>query len=917
MSFFRFGPFGPFRGFKKNEWIPGDGDNQWSPLEEGGEVFDSRPVRPLKPKGLIPLGLIVGGVVLLLLVPWLFTELWWFRSVGFEEVFIRRILARAGLFALGFLVAALALWRSVGGRKVSSGLLAGVLLGALFKGVQLSSLWLTLLSGVLWSPLGVKDPLFGLDAGFYLFAMPALDGLLKWLWGLWALGVLGSLASMRLDGGLQGLHFRLLSLRWIPSLGLVLWTGSVALDVLSLVWAPGRVVYGASFADVKVRLPLMLLQGTVLAVSAVLLALGRVKPSVKLAKPMVVLFAGLWFLRAFLPGVIQQLVVRPNEFQMERPYIGAHVDMTLKAYGLQDVKTVQVDPAPKVGRADLTDRALKNIRLWDYEPLLTAYKQLQEIRSYYEFLGADVDRYPWEGGRMRQVMLAVRELDHRKLQSQTWVNRHLEFTHGYGLVMNYVNQVAPGGMPDLIIKDIPPSGGPVELKTPAVYYGEMNYPYALVRTKVREFDYPSGDSNVRSVYSGEGGVPVGSWIRRLAFALRFRDMELLFTQALTNDSKIMFNRNIIAMASRVAPFLVYDSDPYPVVHRGRLLWMLDGYLVSRYFPYSRPMDAPLGGGEVRLNYVRNSVKVTVDAFDGEIRFYGTGDPALEPYRRLFPGLFRSLSEMPGELKGHLRYPKDLFAVQAEAFRLYHMGDPNTFYNREDLWQISPPESRRPIRPNYVTMDMGDPGGEEFVLMLPFMPAGRNNLVGWMAARCDGEHYGELVVYKYPKRNLVFGPTQVEALIDQNPEISAQLSLWSQRGSDVIRGDLLVLPMGRSILYVQPVYLKAERGELPELKRVVLSSGGQVVWGETLQEAVGRLVGGERASSSTEDSPPGADGPRSDGGEVKNVLLRAREALKRSREALKLYDFAAYGRAMRDLEEALEEMSRYLSGGDGP
>ncbi|MCX7828548.1 MAG: UPF0182 family protein [Thermanaerothrix sp.] len=922
MSFFHF-HFGPFRGFKRREWIPGDGDNQWNPLEE---VLRSRPTGPINPMGWVLAAGLVGAIVLLLVMPWFFTELWWFRSIGLEGVFVRRVLARAGMFLLGFLAAGAVLMRSLGG-AASPALRAGALLGALFKGLQLSSMWLTVLSGVFMAPLGVKDPLFGLDAGFYLFAMPALEGLLRWLWGLWVFSVLAAVASARLEGGLSSLYSRLLSLRWLPSFGLLLWAASVALEALSLVWAPGRVVYGASFADAKVKLPLMLLQCAVLAAISFALALGRIKLSAKLAKTLLALLAGLWFIRGFLPGVVHQLVVRPNEFQMERPYIAAHVDMTLKAYGLQGVRTVPVDPAPRVAPEDLSERQMKNIRLWDYEPLLTAYKQLQEIRSYYEFLGADVDRYPSDDGRLRQVMLAVRELDHRKLQSQTWVNRHLEFTHGYGLVMNYVNQVAPGGMPELVIKDIPPTGGPVELKTPAIYYGEMDYPYALVKTKVREFDYPSGDSNVRTTYSGNGGVSVGSWVRRLAFALRFMDLDLLFTRALTDDSKIMFNRNIIAMASRVAPFLVYDSDPYPVIHGGRVVWMLDGYVVSRHFPYSRPMEASLGGGGVRLNYVRNSVKVTVDAFDGQIRFYGADDPALRPYRRIFPGLFRPLSEMPKDLKGHMRYPKDLFALQAGAFRLYHMRDPNTFYNREDLWQISPPESRRPIRPNYVTMDMGDPAGEEFVLMVPFMPVGRNNLVGWMAARCDGSHYGELVVYKYPKRNLVFGPTQVEALIDQNPEISAQLSLWSQRGSDVIRGDLLVLPMGRSILYVQPLYLKAERGELPELKRVVLSSGGRVVWGETLEEALGRLLGG--GSAALVEKPERA--PESLGGAVKEVIANAQEALKRvqgafkrarlaledSREALKRYDFADYGRAMRDLEEAFEEMSRYLSGGDGP
>lgn len=858
----------------------------------------------------------------LLSLPWFVTELWWFRSLGLEDLFIRRVLLRVGLFLLGFALAFGALWACAGELRSRRGALIGITVVSAFKAFHLSRLWLALPLAFSAVPLGAKDPLFHLDAGFYVFVVPALEGLLGWFTGLFWLCVLcavGSMLDMGAKGGIGGLRDGLLSRRWLLLFGLLLWAISSGMDVLSLVLRGGRLIKGASFVDVWVRLPLMALKGLATLALAVPL-IRRRSGALHGLRAWLALLAGTWLLCGLLPGVVQTLWVRPNEFQLERPYIASHLDMTIKAYGLDEAKVLHVTPSPKVSPEDVSKEAIRDIRLWDYAPLLSAYKQLQEIRSYYEFLGVDVDRYVTPEGQ-RQVMLAVRELDHRNLRGQTWVNRHLEFTHGYGLVMNYVNQVQPGGLPLMIIKDIPPSGGPVEVAVPQIYYGEMDYPYGLVKTNVEEFDYPSGDSNVRSVYDGSGGVPVGSLPRRLLFALRFMDPELIFTRALTDESRIMFNRNIISMASRIAPFLWFDSDPYPVVHKGRVVWMLDGYLTSRMFPYSMPVKLDPGR---KFNYIRNVVKVTVDAFDGTIKFYAMDERALAPYVSLFPGLFLPISTMPEGLRVHIRYPKDLFRVQAQVFRTYHVKDPNTFYNREDLWMISSsgPGGSRSSNPNYVTMDLGE-GKLEFVLVVPFSPEGRNNLVAWMAARCDGDRYGEMVVYKYPKRNLVFGPAQVEALIDQNPEISAQLSLWSQRGSDVIRGDMLVLPMGRSILYVEPLYLKAESGELPELKRVVLSSGGQVVWGQTLEEALNRLLGQEGGLPSSDVSSrvkaPHAAAFQT-GSLLKDalpLLRKAREALERGKRRLGDYDFAGYGDAMMELEEALSEVQRILGGGGAP
>lgn len=896
----KLGDFWPFGGGK---WIEGEGSNYDLPdLERMGREA----LRPRGRRALLLLGLLL--LLSLLALPWFLTELWWFRSLDLQGVFLRRVLLKVLGFCLGTLVSLPFLWASLGSMPPRRRLMLALLPAALV-GREGASLWLKLPVALAFEPLGVRDPLFGLDAGFYVFVLPALRGLVGLGWRTWFMGGILSLLRLR-DRGIspQGL----LALRGLSGALPILLAARMWLDLLGMVGFPGRVVYGASFAQARVALPISILNIALLLAMGIWIMAGRM--SLRGLKLSAVALLALFAARGGLPPLVDQLVVRPNEFQLERPYIESHIRMTRRGYGIDSARTVQTDPTPHVTGEELR-RGMGDVRLWDYEPLLRTYKQLQEIRSYYEFIQVDVDRYNL-GGEQRQVMLSVRELDHRKLRSQTWVNRHLEFTHGYGLVMNLVNQVQPGGLPNLIVRDIPPASDLISISVPQVYFGEMDYPYALVRTKVKEFDYPSGDSNVRSTYQGSGGVPVGSPLRRLAFALRLKDLEILFTSALTNESRILFNRNINAMVGRIAPFLLFDSDPYPVVHRGRIVWMMDGYVASSRFPYSRPVTARIGGREMRVNYLRNSVKVTVDAYDGTVRFYAMDDPSIVPYRRIFGGLFSDISEMPRDLRDHLRYPKDLFEVQAYAMGIYHMEDPNTFYNREDLWQLTSEEARRPTGPNYVTVDLGEGAGREFVLMLPFMPAGRSNMVGWMAARCDRDRYGQLLVYKYPKRSLLFGPTQVEALIDQNPEISAQLSLWSQRGSDVFRGDLLVLPMGRSILYVQPIYLKAETGDLPELKRVVLSSGGDVAWGETLEEAADRLLGPAKTKAKTKAPEPPA-GPSGGEGDLSQLVERALGALERGREALKDYDFAAYGRAMAELEEVMRTMRERMAGGDVP
>jgi uncharacterized membrane protein (UPF0182 family) len=727
------------------------------------------------------------------------------------------------------------------------------------------------------------------------------------------------------------LHLALLGSAWIAC-----WGAAILLDRYDLAYVARGVVYGAGFTDTHVSLPALLVLGGGALLAAALLFANVLRPMWRVSLWACLLVFALGFvLRNLLPGLIQQYVVKPNELELERPYLQWNMDSTLAAFGLGNVRTVEFSPEADVSSADV-DRereVLRNVRLWDYGPLLRTYKQLQEIRSYYDFADVDIDRYAFGSGLRRQVMISVRELDPRQLQNPTWVNTHLEFTHGYGLVMNPVNEVAPGGLPVLFVKDLPPRFSvPLSLDRPQVYFGETLRTYALVGTDVKEFDYPMGSANARNSYEGKGGVPLSGFLRRLAFAFRFRDPEILLTGSLRPESRILYDRDLSGILEKAAPFLHYDSDPYPVVAEGRIFWIADAYTATDRYPYARPLSTNDPGLQryQGINYLRNAVKVVVDAYDGTAVFYvaDEADPILRAWRGIFPALFRPLSALPASLRGHLRYPEELFEVQTEVFRVFHMRDVNTYYNREDVWEVTPQGQERPIPPNYVTLRIEGGKAPEFALIRPFMPTGRSNLIGWMAARCDGENLGGLVVYAFPKQKLVYGPAQIEALIDQNPEISAQVSLWSQRGSDVLRGDLLVIPLGRSLLYVQPLYLKADKGELPELKRVILAAGGRIAWDETfagaLEKLFGRAAEAETFGTGAAPSPaPGAGltpgalsgdrrgagpvGPTPEPGSVRALVEETSRRYEAALEAQRRGDWARYGSELKALESALRRL----------
>jgi uncharacterized membrane protein (UPF0182 family) len=718
------------------------------------------------------------------------------------------------------------------------------------------------------------------------------------------------------------------------------------LKVYKLLYSTYGPAFGASYTDVHIKV----LAYRVLIVFSLGLAVLFFLNALQPRKKVIWMGVGIWIgavvvFATILPTLVQKFVVKPNELAKESIYIAYNIDHTRKAYNLNRIREVDFPVGDKLSAEDIKEHnvTIQNIRIWDERPLLQTYRQIQSIRLYYDFNNVDVDRYLIDN-QLRQVTLAARELVVNQLppQANTWVNRHLIYTHGYGLALSPVNEVTSEGLPRLLIKDLPPSfDADLKIERPEIYYGEKTDEYILVKTKTEEFDYPRGDKNVYTIYQGAGGVPIKSFTRRMLFALEFLDPQILFTTYLSPESRIMYNRRIDRRVRSIAPFLAYDGDPYLVVSGGKLYWIQDAYTTSNMYPYSHRSYRYLRNR--KLNYIRNSVKVTIDAYNGDVCFYMVGekDPVVKTYARIFPGLFKPFHEMPAGLKKHVRYPKDLFEIQAGTYRTYHMENAQVFYNQEDLWQIPDEiygDARQGMKPYYIIIKLPGEDKEEFLLMLPFTPSKKDNMIGWLSARSDLPHYGHLLVYKLPKEKLVYGPMQIEARVDQQTEISRELSLWGQRGSRVIRGNLLAIPIGDSFIYVEPVYLEAKQEEsevaagapaqrrgfgksqkgdaslspaldrsraasLPELKRVIVAFGNRLVMEEDLDQAL-RGVLGEKISPRELASPRIPETL-----DIYNLGPLALEHYNKAKEHLRQGNWAAYGRELEQLENILKEISR--------
>ncbi len=787
-------------------------------------------------------------------------------------------------------------------------LVGGSLFLAFLAGAALADSWPVFQLALHAQEFGTVDPQFGRDVGFYVFTLPALRLVADWLFGALIVILLATAAVHLLDGAIRPRESTLgfaphvkAHLSVLAASILVVKALDYYLSIFELNYSMRGQVLGASYTDVNAQIPAFQILIVIALIAAAVFLVNIRHKGWKL--PAVAL--GLWIAASLLagqvyPALVQQFRVEPNEIAVETPYIERNILATRQAYDLEDVATVPFPAEQSLTSQDIEEgqATIDNVRLWDPEVVVESYKQLQEIRFYYDFNDVDIDRYTIDGD-YRQVLVSVREMNANELseQAKTWVNRHLVYTHGYGAVVSPVNLATSEGFPRFLVRDIPPqTQTDLEVTQPRVYFGEETFDYVIAGTDLDEFDYPVGDENATNTYDGAAGVEAGGVVRRAAFALRFGSAKLLLSDYIRPDSKVLFRRTITERVGALARFLDLDQDPYPAIVDGRLTWILDGYTTSRHYPYAERFVA---GG---INYIRNSVKVTVDAYDGTVTLYGFDeeDPVLEAWSEIYPGLI-TYEELPDDAYRHLRYPEGLFAVQAEVYKTYHMTDPVVFYNKEDQWELPGAEAGTPMRPFYVMMRLPEEDTEELILMQPFTPRTKDNMIGWMAARMDGEEYGSRLVFQFPKQRLILGPEQVEARINQDPVISQQLSLWNQRGSNAILGNLLVIPIEDAIVFIQPLYLRSEQTSIPQLTRVIVASADKVAMEPDLETALAVVfdVDIEGAGEPTTEPTDGEAGPPEEAETALELLERLQRQVEEERT-----EFDALS---RELQRTLESL----------
>jgi uncharacterized membrane protein (UPF0182 family) len=894
------------------------------------------------------LGALGTGFLAIVVIPWLagFATDWlWYNEIHFESVFLTSLVARALLFVVVGVVAFAFLYGNVRwARSGSAGLPAlylnrgdgvtvdvshlvprllfiGALLVAFVTALAASAQWLPALMALHAVPVGQADPLFGRDIGFYLFRLPAVSAALTVLVVITGLSLVASAVLYGIRGGVvlaprravveprAARHLGALLAFLFLLFGIQLWI----VDSAALLYSTTGPLVGASYADVHVLLGGIRLSAVVAVIAAALVLYGVWRQKLLWFAVLAVAgyaAVGLVF-RGLAPAAEQKFVIAPNELARERPYLQQHIAATRRAWRLDSVVTRDLEGAVQLSMADIRANAptIDNVRLWERDLLQQTLGQLQEIRTYYDFVSVNDDRYVIDG-KYRQVHLSARELNTAKLPTRNFINERLTFTHGMGIAMAPVNQVTSEGLPVLLIKDLPPvSTVSIRVTRPQIYYGELTNSYVFVGTGQKEFDYPAGDKNVYTNYTGRGGVPIGSFLRRGLYAWQFGSTDILLSSYLSRDARILYRRNIAERAQAALPFLKFDAEPYLVVtDSGTLKWILDAYTSSANWPYSQPM--PDG-----TNYLRNSVKVVIDAYDGTVDAYlaDPGDPVVRTYAAIFRGIFKPLAAMPADIHAHLRYPGELFRQQTALYATYHMVDPDAFYHREDQWQYPGVEKGTPnVSPfmRHIILRLPGETNPEFIYMTPFTPSGKDNLAAWVAARMDGPNYGQLIAYRFPKQSLVYGPKQIVNRINQETNISQQITLWDQKGSSVIRGELLVIPIEESLIYVQPLYLRAEGGTIPELKRVVVAHENRVAMGETLEEGLAALFGGRTPTHATvaaADSAAATRAPGAVAGTSADMLREAQQHYDRAIAAQRAGDWAAYGREIDQLGAVIKQL----------
>ncbi len=884
---------------------------------------------------------LVAVAFLFLFLPDKIVEYLWLENLGFSSIFWRMLLIQTGLF-LGVFALVAAYFGSnfyflnkqlpvvttesgeVGVAKVGELVLTKQRLGIIGAGIAgFFGLLFATSFAVRWEEVvrffygeaaGIVDPIYGVDLSFYLLRYPFIESLQGAMVGVTFMGllVIGTMFFLTGQVVVQGGQLRV-SPGVIRLLGvnlalfLIAWAWGFYLDRFGLLFNQSGAVFGAGYVDVHYRVPALWTAMFATLALAALVVYNIFQTRIRLllyggGLYVAVLVIGL----GIIPFVVDQVQLQPNELELERPFLEHNINMTRQAYGIDDVRERAYPARQNITREQLdgNEDVIENIRLWDPDLLIRTYRQLQEIRLYYQFYNVDIDRYIIDG-EYRQVLLGARELTQRlPQQTDNWINRHLVFTHGYGAAMNFATDIDSEGNPELILKDLPPqTETDLPIDRMAIYYGDRTPTYRIVNTTLDELHYPSPEGTVTHNYEGSGGVQLNSYWRRALFAWHKADFNILLTDFITENSRIQFNNRLQDRIRAVLPreFLSLDGDPYLVIHEGRPVWIQDAFTTARTYPYS---EVAANG---RLNYVRDAVKVVVDAYEGTVDFYvvDEDDPVMQSYMNAFPGVFQTLDDMPDGLQAHLRYPQDLFNLQVEKYQRYHMTNARDFYNNEDLW-TRPRESydgrRQTMRPYYMLMRLPDSEELNFYLMTPMTPDQRENMIGWIAVNSDPPNYGEMVVYNLPRERLIYGPNQIESRIDQDTEISRQVTLWDQRGSSVMRGNLLVVPIEESFLYVEPVYLIADDLEIPQLRRVIVSDGSRVVMEPTLQEGLQRLYGDPIIADAPALLPvlddTGQPRARTEG------MSEARELFRQAELALREGDFSAFGSRFSELAELL-------------
>lgn len=888
----------------------------------------------------------IAVIIVLVALTGFFVNYQWFENLGYLRVFMTRFITQAEIAVPIFLAIFAVLYACINMIKSDFLRYTSVVLSnrqarilnviIVILLMVISAITALSVSGGIWSEwltfihssnFGIKDPIFGRDLSLYMFKLPFLHSIYSFIIGF--VLILAVITAL-----LYGLMYlsdrnrfyrtfekddnvvRVISSRNIMNVALrrIAWLGFIFfltlafgyyLKAYDLLYSTRGKVVGAGYTDIHVTLLFYRILMVVSVVGAIAFLIGAWRQRLWWAVSGPLVIVALLIVSAIAGGVIQGLVVSANEFKMERPYIEYNIAYTKMAYGLDKImeKTFTADQTLTMKDLENNHATIDNIRINDYRPAIEVYNQLQGIRLYYQFNDIDIDRYMLND-RYTEVFLSPRELNIKKLPAnvQTWLNQHLRYTHGYGIVMSPVNAVTSTGQPQLVIKDIPPKNADgVNIKRPEIYFGESTDQYVIVKTGQKEFDYPMGEQNKEAFYQEEAGIAMTP-LNRLLFTLYTGDIRILLSSDINSRSRILLNRDIVDRVKMIAPFLLYDDDPYIVIgDDGRLYWIIDAYTTSNRYPYSSPDTMKLG-----INYIRNSVKVVIDAYNGKTDFYlvDETDPVVRVYKGIFPTLFKDGDAIPAGLRKHWRYPQLMFDVQAEMYRRYHMTDAQVFYSGEDAWDIANEKygnEVQEIESQYIIMKL--PGGntEEFILMVPFTPVKKDNMTAWLAARMDGEDYGKLLVYKFPKDKLVYGPMQVEYSIDQDTTISKELTLWNQQGSSVIRGDMLVIPIENSLLYVEPLYIRsATENSLPEVKKVIVFYENKLVMEDNLQTALNRIFNIEKEQQ-VQPPPPAAPGTS----QQQDLIRRANDLLQQAKAASQRGDWAAYGEYLKQLEDTLK------------